>query len=116
MKMRIVLSVAAALALPALAHAAEAPAAPAPAPATPAAAPAAPAPAAEAPASAAATPATSANAAKKVELMDGSWALVEGENVKLSSDGGKTWTPAGETTLEAKDGSKLATKDGKIAK
>jgi hypothetical protein len=107
MKMRIVLSLATALALPALAHAAEAPA------------PATPAPAAEAVGAAAgagAAPATSANAAKKVELMDGSWALVEGENVKLSSDGGKTWTPAPDTTLEAKDGSKLATKDGKIAK
>lgn len=108
MKMRIVLSVAAALALPALAHATDAPAAPA-------AAPAPAAPAVDAPATAA-VPGATVNTAKKVELMDGSWALVEGENVKLSSDGGKTWTPAGETTLEAKDGSKLATKDGKIAK
>ncbi len=54
--------------------------------------------------------------AKKVELQDGSWALVEGETVKISKDNGKNWSSAPDQTWVAKDGSKLATKDGKIAK
>lgn len=54
--------------------------------------------------------------AKKVELMDGSWALVDGDKVKISTDNGETWSKAPDQTWVAKDGSKLATKNGKILK
>jgi uncharacterized protein YdeI (BOF family) len=75
---------------------------------------AAPAPAAAAPAPVAAAPA--AGAVKKVELKDGSWAQVEGDMVKVSKDAGKTWMPAPDGTHEAKDGSKVTTKGGKLVK
>lgn len=67
----------------------------------------APAPAAMAPAAA---------AVKKVELKDGSWAQVEGDSVKVSKDAGKTWAAAPDGTHEAKDGSKVVTKGGKLVK
>jgi hypothetical protein len=54
--------------------------------------------------------------AKKVELQDGSWALVQGEDVRISKDNGKSWAAAPDQTWVAKDGSKVITKDGKIVK
>lgn len=68
------------------------------------------------PAAAPAAAAPAMAAAKKVELKDGSWAQVAGDSVTVSKDGGKTWTPAPDGTWEAKDGSKLVTKGGKVAK
>jgi hypothetical protein len=61
-------------------------------------------------------PAPAIPLAKKVELMDGAWALVDGDTVKISTDNGENWTKAPDQTWVAKDGSKLATKNGKIAK
>jgi type II secretory pathway pseudopilin PulG len=63
-----------------------------------------------------AAPAAAMTASKKVELKDGSWAQVEADgDVKVSKDGGKTWTVAPDGTWQAKDGSKITTKAGKVA-
>ena len=95
---------------------APAPAAPAPimAPAPPGT-PIAPAAAIPTPAPVPA-PAPLIAAAKKVELQDGAWALVDGDTVKISRDNGKTWSAAPDQTWVAKDGSKLATEKGEIVK
>src|SRR5690606_16584279 len=63
---------------------------------------------------AAATAATSAMASKKVELKDGSWAMINSDHsVKISKDGGATWMPASDGTWESKDGmTKITTKGG----
>jgi hypothetical protein len=63
-----------------------------------------------------AAPAAGHAAAKKVELKDGSWAQIEGDSVKVSKDGGKTWMAAPDGTWEAKDGAKITTKGGKEVK
>lgn len=60
-----------------------------------------------------ATTTAGASAAHKVELKDGSWAEVTGDSVKVSKDGGKTWSAAPDGTWETKEGSKITTKDGK---
>jgi len=62
-----------------------------------------------------AAPAAGGQTAKKVELKDGSWAQIEGETVKVSKDGGKTWMAAPDGTWETKEGEKLTTKGGKTA-
>ena len=53
---------------------------------------------------------------KKVQLYDGKWVLIQGDNVKLSRDGGKTWKPAPDGTWDAKDGSRMSTHNGKIVR
>lgn len=59
------------------------------------------------------TAAPAAGAMKK-ELKDGTWAQIEGDSVKVSKDGGKTWMAAPDGTHEFKDGSKSTTKGGKL--
>lgn len=85
--------------------------APAPAIAAPATSPAA-APAVLAPV---APSAPAAVEAKTVELKDGAWVKIAGDDVSVSKDAGKSWAPAPDGTWEAKDGSKLTTKGGKVA-
>lgn len=73
------------------------------------------APATATPAATAAAPAAG-TADKKIEMKDGSWAEVATTGaVKVSKDGGKTWSPAPDGTWEAKDGSKITTHGGKQA-
>ncbi|MDE3060296.1 MAG: hypothetical protein KGJ06_04735 [Pseudomonadota bacterium] len=65
----------------------------------------------------AAAPAAAAKADTKVELKDGSWAMVKADgSVTVSKDGGKTWMPAPDGTWMSKDGkTTITTKGGKKA-